>query len=275
MKASVHRIAILLLAGVSAVAQPPPNSIEREAALGKQLAAEFRDRTVSIDSPTVLNYVTDLARKIAAYLPDVKFPLTFSVIAGDECDAVHEPAVLPGGYLFVPAGLFLAAQSEDEFAGMLTHVMEHVAQRDETRMANNTAIGGVPLIFMTGWSGGCSSGLAIPQGFRASRRSAELEADVLAAGTMARAGFDPRALVHYVERIPVRPRGSVSAVFAPLPDRDTRLAALSAAVEKLPSVEYAAAPTDEFAAVRQEVRRLTEPPVRPDGAPSLLRKKLP
>jgi len=283
MKASGHRVAILLLAGMSAMGQQPPAhaqngdnsySIEQEAALGKQLAAELRERTVSIDSPAVLNYVTNLARKIAAYLPDVKFPLTFGVIADDPCDTVHEPAVLPGGYVFVPAGLFLAAQGEDEFAGMLTHAMEHVAQRDGTRLATNGTIAGIPLIFVSGWGGGCPSGLAIPMGFLASRRSAELEADVLAVGTMARAGFDPRALVHYVERVPVRPKGSVSAVFSPLPGREPRLATLSAAIEKLPSVEYAAAPPDEFAAVRQEVRRLMEQPVRSDSPPSLLRKKL-
>jgi predicted Zn-dependent protease len=35
----------------------------------------------------------------------------------------HEPAALAGGYVFVLSGLFLAAQDEAEFAGMLAHAM--------------------------------------------------------------------------------------------------------------------------------------------------------
>ena len=39
------------------------------------------------------------------------------------------------------------------------------------------------------------------------------------------------------------------------------------------AVDYAAAPPDEFAAAQQEVRRLTEPPVRAKTPPSLMRKR--
>jgi len=121
--------------------------------------------------------------------------------------------------------------------------------------------------------GGCSEGHAIPLGFMASQRSAELEADFLAVQTIARAGFNPRALVEYLRRVQVQPAGAISKAYSPLPDRDQRLAAMLSAIEKLPTVDYAAVAPAEFAAARQELRSLTKPG-RPQHPPTLMRKTL-
>ena len=271
----VSRVAIFLFAGVSLSSQQPLGpaqngvnySLEKEAALGKQMAAEFRRRTIPVDSPIVQNYLDRVGQKIATSMPDARFPFTFSVIADEPC-RIHEPTALPGGYVFVPVGLFVAAQAEDEFAGMLAHAMEHVAQRHGTRQATRGTTATIPLI-----GGGCPGGLPVPVAFLASQRSAELEADVLAVQTLARAGFDPNGLVRYVERVQVQSTGQTSKAYSPIPDRDERMAALSATIQKLPKVDYAVAPTDEFATARHEARRLMEEPVRSKAPPSLMHKK--
>jgi predicted Zn-dependent protease len=182
------------------------------------LAADFRQRTTSIDSPAVHNYLDRLGHRIAAELRDAKLPFTFSVVADDPCRTIHEPAALPGGYVFVPGALFVETRNEAEFAGMLAHAMSHIAARHGTRQASRGTIANlatIPLVFMGGWGGGCSEVL-IPRAFLASQRSQELEADVLAVQTMAQAGFDPMALVRYIER--------VQPAAAALPDRDQRVA---------------------------------------------------
>ena len=276
---------VLLLAGLSLMAQASLGpaekgvnfySLEKEAALGKQLAAEFRRRTTQIDKPGVQEYLDRLGRKLAAQMPKVKVPFTFIAVADDACRTTHEPAVLPGSYVFVPSSLFLAAQDEAEFAGMLAHTMEHVTQRVGIREATRGSTidhSSIPLIFMGGFSGNCSEGQAIPLGLSTSQKSNELEADSLAVRTMARAGFDPSALARYIQRVQVRPAGTMSNTYSPLPDRDQRLAAMLPVIEKLPLVDYAAAPSDEFAAAQQEVRRLSEPQVRAKTPPSLTRKR--
>src|SRR5947207_7490509 len=121
---------------------------------------------------------------------------------------------------------------------MLTHAMAHVTQRNAS----------APLIFIGGSSGSCSEDSPIPLGLISAQKSKELEADAVAVGTMARAGLDPRALARYIERVQVRTA-----------DRDQRLAAMLSAIGKLPPAEYAAAPSDEFPVVQQEVRHLSEP----------------
>ena len=74
----VHRVVVLMLAGLSLTAQEPLGpakngvnscSLEKEAALGKQVAAHFRQRTKPIDSPNVQNYLERLGKRIAAQMP--------------------------------------------------------------------------------------------------------------------------------------------------------------------------------------------------------------
>src|SRR5262245_17734472 len=100
-------------------------------------------------------------------MPNANARFTFSVIAEDPCTTVHEPAALPGGYVFVSAALFLAAQNEAEFAGMVAHAIVHIAERHGTQATRGQAVNyaGVPLIFMGGWGGFCAEGLAVPRGF--------------------------------------------------------------------------------------------------------------
>ena len=248
-------------------------SLEKERGLGRGLAAEFRQRTTPIDSPTVQSYLDRLGQGIVRQLRGTKFLFTFSVIADDPCRTIHEPTSLPGGYVFVPAALFLAAHDEAEFAGMLAHAMEHIAQRHGTRQAARGQIANlssVPLIFMGGWSGNCSEGLVLPKGFLAIQRSNDLEADALAVQTMARAGFDPMALVRYIERVQHQPTTVTQKAAVGLPDREQRLAAMRSIIEKLPPANYAA-PTEDFATVQKELRRLMESRVLPKAPPSLKR----
>jgi predicted Zn-dependent protease len=141
----IRHVSISILAALRLLAQtqgtaekaPNPYSLEKEAALGKQLAAEVRQRTTPIQNPAAQDYVNRLGNRLASHT-DTKVPFTFSVVAEDPCSTTHEPVALPGGYVFVPAALFIAAQDEAEFAGMLAHSIMHVAARHGTRMATPT-----------------------------------------------------------------------------------------------------------------------------------------
>ena len=270
---------LCLLAGLPSFAQNPTTigkgvnvySVEKEAALGKQLAAEFREHTTAFATPSVQQYVENLGQKLASQMPKTVFSFTFGVIAEDPCSTIHEPAALPGGHVSVPAALFVAAQDEAEFAGMLAHAMAHVvndhgAQQASRRELSQSA--SVPLVFMGGI--GCASGLAVPVGFLKFQRTLESEADLLAVQTMAYTGFDPNALVRYTER--VQPQVTrTPAALSPLPLREDRIASMESAIAKLSPRKHAALNTGEFEAVREEARRLI-PPTR-SNPPSLRRNR--
>jgi predicted Zn-dependent protease len=281
MRASV--VAVLMLAGVSLTAQEPLrppdpgvtlNNFEKEAALGRQLAAEFRQRTTSIDSPTVQSYLNRLGQRIAKHVPHAQSPFTLRATADDPCREVHEPVALPGGYVFVSAALFLAAQDEAEFAGMLAHAMHHIAQRHGTHQAARGQVAdsaGIPLIYVGGWAGSCSPAL-IPRSMLKIQRSHELEADLLAVQTMARAGFDPMALLRYIQRVQPPSAPGPEKVSSALPDQDQRAANMRWIIEKLPPASYPA-PAGEFTSVQQELLRLTERQAPLQAPPTLKRSR--
>jgi len=128
---SICRQAALLFVGLSLAAQEPGKpvenvadyySLEKEAAIGRQLALETQRRTEAINDPGVEEYVKRLGLRISARMPEAKFPFTFSVITDDPCPSLHEPLAIPGGYIFVPAALLIEVHDEAEFAGMLAHL---------------------------------------------------------------------------------------------------------------------------------------------------------
>ncbi|HYW46304.1 MAG TPA: M48 family metalloprotease [Bryobacteraceae bacterium] len=251
---------LALLAVASAQERPPGKgvnfySLEKEAALGAQLAAEVRKVNPPLESGAVTAYIGQIGRRLAAQLPPGGVSFTFAAITGPAEN--HEPIALPGGYIFVPSSLILAAQGEAEFAGMLAHAVAHVAERHGTRLATRgelANLASLPLIYMGGWTGST----ALPLGFVNVQRQLELEADRLAVRLMAGAGWDPAALARYIER--VQPAGQ-PAMTSPLPARDLRVAALNEAIGALPAASYEVG--EGLGAIQEEVRRLVPQPARP------------
>jgi predicted Zn-dependent protease len=270
------RILVLLFAALPLAAQQPLTGgrgvsfygVEKEAALGERLAAELRGRTTPIDNRLVQDYVDRLGARLAAQLPAAGF--TFHMVA-EECGAsTHEPAWLPGGHIFVPAALFLEARGEAEFAGMLAHAMVHVSERHWTRQATRMEMTGqtsAPLIFLGGGDCGSDTPLA-PLAMVNLQRGYERDADVAAIQAMARAGFDPDALVRYVERTQPPQAAGSATIYSTSAGREQRIAVMSAAIAKLAPSRYEAADS-AFTRVRDQVRSALPPP-RP--APSLKRQ---
>ena len=120
-------------------------SAEKEAALGRMIAAEFLRTHVMTESPAVMEYVRKVAAELAAHvpggLPSLNIELTIDTDAATA--RLNEPVTYPGGYMFVRTSLILRAQNEAEFAGMLAHAIAHVteshAMRQATRGQSQTA----------------------------------------------------------------------------------------------------------------------------------------
>jgi predicted Zn-dependent protease len=269
------RFALLLACATLSAQTPTPGrgvnfySIEKEKALGAQIAAEYRHQARVLDSPSVNDYLDELGQRLAAQPPATGFTYTFELVDDDQT-WIHEAVAFPGGPVFVPASLILAAADEDELAGMLAHAIAHIATRQETRQMTRGQMmnqAGMPLIMMGGWNGYAirqGSALAVPLGFLSFQRKNELESDQLAVGILSSAGYDPQALARYIERVqPADPL--LHSAMAPYPDKDTRRAALRAAIRQLLPATYSAHAALD--AIHRDVTKLT---ARPAKAPPRL-----
>ena len=193
-------------------------SLEKEIALGKQLAQEVERQAKIIDDPVIAEYVNRVGQNLVRN-SDAKVPFTIKVLDSEEINAF----ALPGGFFFVNSGLILKADNEAELAGVMAHEIAHVAARHGTRQATRGTIinyASIPLIFMGGWTGYAirqGAGLAIPLGFLTFSRGFESEADLLGLEYLYKTGYDPTSFVDFFEKIQSlekRKPGTLSKVFS-------------------------------------------------------------
>src|SRR5260370_30074391 len=141
-------------------------SIEKEMALGQQLAIEVEKQAKMVDDPIVGEYVNRVGQNLARN-SDAKMPITFKIIDSDSVNAF----TLPGGHVFVNSGLIRVAETEAELAGAVAHEIAHVAARHITRRETRTQTANVattPLILLSGWTGYAvrqAVGVGIPMTF--------------------------------------------------------------------------------------------------------------
>jgi len=212
-------------------------SLEKEIALGKQLAQEVERQAKIIDDPVIAEYVNRVGQNLVRN-SDAKVPFTIKVLDTEEVNAF----ALPGGFFFVNSGLVLKAESESELAGVMAHEIAHVAARHGTRQATRGEIvnlASIPLIFMGGWAGYAirqGAGLAIPMGFLTFSRSMEREADYLGLQYLYKTGYDPTSFVDFFEKIQSLEKkkpGTVSKVFSTHPMTDDRIKSAQEEIQKI------------------------------------------
>jgi predicted Zn-dependent protease len=230
-------------------------SLEKEIALGKQLASEVERQAKIINDPVIAEYVNRVGQNLVRN-SDAKVPFTIKVIDSEEVNAF----ALPGGFFFVNSGLILKADNEAELAGVMAHEIGHVAARHGTRQATRGEIaqlGMIPLIFMGGWTGyGIyqAASVLVPIGFLQFSQRMESEADLLGLEYMYKAGYDPTAFVDFFEKIETlekRKPGTMSKVFSTHPPTDARIRASQKNIQEYLKAkpEYVLT-TSEFDAVK-------------------------
>src|SRR5512140_2102751 len=202
-------------------------SLEKEIALGKQLAQEVERQAKIIDDPVIAEYVNRVGQNLVRN-SDAKVPFTIKVLDSEEVNAF----ALPGGFFFVNSGLMLKAETEAELAGVMAHEIAHVDARHGTKQATKGTIANfatIPLIFMGGWTGygvRQAASVLVPVGFLKFSRAFESEADMLGLEYMYKTGYDPTAFVDFFEKIQTlekRKPGTMAKVFSTHPMTDDRI----------------------------------------------------
>jgi predicted Zn-dependent protease len=236
-------------------------SIEKEIAIGKQMAQEVERQAKIVDDPIIAEYVNRVGQNLVRN-SDAKVPFTIKVIDSEEINAF----ALPGGFFFVNTGILLNADNEAEMAGVMAHEIAHVAARHGTRQATRGDMinyGTIPLIFLGGWTGFAirqGVGLAIPMGYLKFNRGFESEADMLGLEYMYKAGYDPVALVDFFEKVQSlekRKPGTMSKVFSDHPPTGDRITKCQSVIEKYlkEKPEYVVS-TSEFGDVKARTQAM-------------------
>jgi Zn-dependent protease with chaperone function len=201
-----------------------PLSIEQRlgGAVDKQVKFLFGDKTCSrADGQAAFTKLVDKLKDAGG----ITMPLEAQVLSSKTPNAF----ALPGGKVYLLAGLLRKAESADEIAGVLAHELGHVQHRDGLRRLIQT--GGtsflIGLLFgdVTGGSAVVFAGRSL---FDASySRDQERAADAFAIDVMHKLGRSPKPLGALLVRVTGKEENKSMTLLASHPMSEDRLALMS------------------------------------------------
>lgn len=237
---------------------------QQEITEGKKVEAQvYQQMPVLPDSDPVARYVRQLGAKLTAHAPGYKWPYNFHVVASDDINAF----ALPGGSIFVNLGTVQAAETEAQLAGVMAHEVSHVVMRHST--CNLTAeqhksllygLGSIAssILLGNGTAGQISQaviGGAQSLDFLHMSREDEKQADLLGAGILHDAGYDPRALPQFFETIQAKYGSGGAQFLSDHPNPGNRTEYVNAEIATLTPLKNPIVTTTEFKRIHAEAMK--------------------
>jgi len=187
-------------------------TLDEERNLGRMWLSQFRGQVPPILDPVLQNYLENLTLKLTPYSQLQDQHLWIELVDSEQINAF----AVPGGVLGLHNGLLLHADSEDEVAGVIAHELGHLSQRHyarrlaEERKLSLASMAGLLAGMVLAATGvgieamiasiSAGQALSLQQQLQFSREQ-EKEADRVGISTLAEAGYDPRAVPNFFERL--------------------------------------------------------------------------
>lgn len=182
-----------------------------ERSIGQQVMRQLRASGSYLDDPEVNAYLESLGRRLLAGDSDTTGDFQFFAVNSPEINAF----ALPGGYVGVNVGLILLSENESELASVLSHEITHVTQHHIARqmeaqsISNLAMLAGLAAAILAGAGGHGDAAQAAAIGSSAGAvqnqlnytRDFEREADRIGYQRLTKAGFDPRAMASFFQRL--------------------------------------------------------------------------
>lgn len=266
---SASACATIGLGGVETAAANAMVSDDQESQLGLQVKSdlETKEGIKYVADAQVAEYVRGVANKILVHAQKDRETVKWTVNVIDDPKTVNAFAT-PGGYLYVYTGLLLLADNEAQLAGVMGHEAGHVVARHSARqMVNQFGLQAVASLAL-GQNPGLLSQLGaavVAKGtMLAHSRSHEDEADEYGARYASLAGYDPRALSTFFDKLRQK-MGDTSGISTWLSDHPSsadRIAHIEA-YSKQNGLNGKDIGADRFAAIKAKVAALPAQPAQP------------
>jgi beta-barrel assembly-enhancing protease len=250
--------------GASAPTLPDPGNTgmnkQQQQQLGLQAMGEvYKQMPVLPDSSPETQYIQHLGKKLAGVIPsDRLWPYQFHVIPAADINAF----ALPGGPIFVNLGTIQAADNEAELAGVLAHEMSHVymqhsaKQAPKATWANIIAGLGSAVLPQSGLGNLARMGIQFGAGTMLMKysRGDEAQADSTGAIIMYRAGYNPKAMADFFQKLEQKYGSGGPQLLSDHPNPGNRQQAIQQEVRNWPPKNYTTN-SSEFPQVKQDAMK--------------------
>lgn len=175
-------------------------STSQEVAVGRRIAHRVMEELPRLEDEPLQEKVRAIGDRIVAVCDRKDLIYTFTVVKDEDINAFS----LPGGYVFVNDGLINKTSNDDELAGVIAHEVAHIAARHAVkRFEGGLGLQIAQLATLAARQGQAARGLGVAM--RAAQlayaRQDELEADRLAVKYLRTAGFDPKSILTFLEKL--------------------------------------------------------------------------
>lgn len=188
-------------------------STEKEVAMGDSLAKQVEKKFKVVEDKEMQGRVERIGQELVEICDRKELIYHFKVLDGDEVNAF----ALPGGWVYVDKGLIKKVKSDDELAGVIAHEIGHVAARHSVQKLQSGLTSSILMILAAGANTDREfkrgANLALASLMTAYSREDEFEADRRAVKYTKAAGYDPNAIVTFLETLkevhrnkPLRPK---------------------------------------------------------------------
>jgi hypothetical protein len=239
-------------------------SPQTDVQVGKQNALLMEKRLPLCNDPKVDQYLTTLGMRLVSKLPTrgVEYPWEFHCVNDKSINAF----ALPGGFVFVNRGAIAVADNEAQLAAVMAHELSHVALRHGTAQASKAQLAQGAAGIFGGLFGGSTGGAVLTEGVALGAgglllrysRGAETQADVMGTQVLYDAGYDPRAMAQFFEKLEGETKGKNPPQFlSDHPNPDHRVERVDEEIDKLGGPPAnAKRDSAEFEAIKREVMAL-------------------
>jgi len=250
-------------AGVPQLPDPGKTGMspQQQQQLGLQAMSEvYKQMPVLPDSSPETQYIQRLGKKLAGVIPaDRTWPYQFHVIPAADINAF----ALPGGPIFVNVGTIQAADNEAELAGVLAHEMSHVYMQHSAKQAPKATVAQIiaglagAVLPQSGLGNLGRMGIQFGAGTMLMKysRSDEAQADSTGAIIMYRAGYNPKAMADFFQKLEQKYGKGGPQLLSDHPNPGNREQAIQQEVRNWPPKNYMTNSAD-FAGVKQDASKV-------------------
>lgn len=236
--------------------------------LGKQASRDVEKDLSLLNNTRVDAYVNALGTRLASRATGEKYPYQFKVVDDKAINAF----ALPGGYIYVNRGVFDAADTEAQLAGVIAHEIGHVALRHSASQVSKAAISQLGIQILGGIGGNVGSMMgSLGMGgmdllLLKNSREAENQADLLGTQILYDSGYNPTAMAEFFEKLNSADRGGAPQFLSDHPNPDNRVGSVRKEIDKLGGAPpNARRDSEEFHTIKNLVASLPAP--RPKSSP--------
>lgn len=251
--------------GTSAPTLPDPGTTgmnrQQQQQLGLQAMGEvYKQMPVLPDSSPETQYIQRLGKKLAAVIPaDRTWPYQFHVIPASDINAF----ALPGGPIFVNLGTIQAADNEGELAGVLAHEMSHVYMQHSAKQAPKSTVAQIiaglagAVLPQSGLGNLARMGIQFGAGTMLMKysRADEAQADSTGAIIMYRAGYNPKAMADFFQKLEEKYGKGGPQMLSDHPNPGNREQAIQQEVRNWPPKNYITN-SAEFPQIKQDALKV-------------------